>query len=46
MIHPNVRKTFKSLYNGLLGIGVEVFMTVFFIAAGFVVCVVWWGLFQ
>ena len=46
MIYPNVRRHFKLLYNGILGIGVEVFMTAFFIAAGFVVCVLWWGLFQ
>lgn len=46
MIDPKIRRRFKMLYNGILGIGVEVFMTAFFIAAGFVVCVLWWGLFQ
>ena len=46
MIHPKVRMFFRALSNGMLGIGVEVFMTAVFIAAGFVVCVLWWGLFQ
>lgn len=33
----------KSLWQGILGIYVEVLLTIVVISAGFVVCAFWWG---
>lgn len=34
----------KSMFNGALGIFVEILAAVLFISAGFLVCAFWWGL--
>ena len=46
MIDLRLRLFFKALFNGILGIWVEVLMTAFFIFAAFIVCVLWWGIFR
>ncbi len=37
---------FKSIWNGILGISTEILMTIFFVAAGFTVCFLWWSFFR
>ncbi len=37
---------FKSIWNGILGIVSEVSLAFFFIAAGFVICLLWWSFFR
>jgi len=34
---------FRNIWNGILGIAAEVLLVLFFIAAGFVVCFLWWS---
>lgn len=35
---------FKNMLNAVLGISLEISLVCFFIFAGFLVCLVWWGL--
>ncbi|MBI4974309.1 MAG: hypothetical protein HZC19_00585 [Candidatus Omnitrophica bacterium] len=35
---------FKNIWNGMLGIFHEVIFTYLFILAGFLVCLLWWGI--
>ena len=37
---------FKSIWNGILGISTEILAAMFFVMAGFAVCLLWWGLFK
>jgi len=41
-----IRFFFKSLLNGLLGISLEVLLVYLFILSGFVICLIWWGIFR
>lgn len=36
----------KSIENGMVGICLEIALTMFFIFAGFLVCLLWWGIFR
>jgi len=44
MIKPRV--LLKTIVNGVAGIALEVLLAVIFIASGFLVCVLWWGIFR
>jgi len=41
-----VRDFFESIGNGVLGILAEIALVAFFILSGFVVCIIWWGIFK
>lgn len=41
-----VNMFFKNAWNGILGIASEIFVTLFFIAAGLIVCLLWWSFFK
>lgn len=44
--YQKARLFFKGIWNGLIGIVTEILLTLFFIAAGFLVCLAWWRLFR
>jgi len=46
MIPIKVRLFIRNIWNGMLGISVEIFVVAAFIFAGFAVSVLWWGLFR
>jgi len=37
---------FKITWKGILGIASEISLVLFFIFTGFLVCILWWGLFK
>jgi len=37
---------FKAVWNGMLGILHELALALFFIFAGFLICLLWWGIFK
>jgi hypothetical protein len=37
---------FKSVWHGVLGIITELLLVACVIATGFVVCIIWWGIFN
>jgi len=37
---------FKSISNGAIGIVLEILLVIFFIFTGFLVCLLWWGIFR
>jgi len=41
-----VRDFFDSIGNGALGILAEIALVSFFIISGFIICIVWWGIFK
>jgi len=34
----------RTTWNGIMGIALEVAMTIILVAAGFAVCLFWWGI--
>ena len=36
----------RNVWNGILGITFETFLAFIFIAAGFIVCFLWWSFFK
>ena len=46
MIYSQIDRFFRSIWNAFLGITVEVAVVAFFIFAGFVVSILWWGIFR
>lgn len=45
-IQIKVSMFFKSIWNGILGIVSEISLALFFIAAGIMVCLLWWSFFR
>jgi hypothetical protein len=45
-LRAKVSLFFKSVWHGVLGIMTELLLVAFIIMAGFVVCILWWGLFK
>lgn len=41
-----MRAFLNTLWHGVLGIYIEVILTIVIIATGFVVCAFWWGVAQ
>ncbi len=37
---------FRNVWNGILGILAELMLVAVIMAAGFLVCTLWWGLFR
>ena len=46
MIYTRIGRFFRSIGNAFLGITVEVAVVAFFIFTGFVVSILWWGIFR
>ncbi len=46
MIRAKITLFFKGIWNGMLGIFAEVLLVLIFIFTGFVVCLLWWGIFR
>lgn len=46
IIQAKVSMFFKSIWNGILGIAAEISLALFFIAAGVIVCLLWWSFFR
>jgi len=44
MISVKTMAFFRNIFNGTLGILVEILAAALFISAGFLVCALWWGL--
>ena len=43
MIRVKMGLFFKSIWHGMLGIAAEILTVLIFIAAGFLVCLLWWS---
>ena len=39
-----IKRIFRDMFHAILGICAEIFLVYFFIAAGLVVCYVWWSI--
>jgi len=37
---------FKAVWNGVIGILYELTLVLFFIFVGFLICLLWWGIFK
>lgn len=43
-LYARVKLFFKSIWNGMLGIGFEVIFVYLFISIGVLTCLFWWSL--
>lgn len=46
LAYARIKLFFKTIWNGLAGISLEISLSIIFIAAGFIVCLLWWSVFK